>query len=311
MDCTSHSDERALPARESFNALTHVPPEIFHCVFELLSKDKPTLSSCTYVSRHYRELAIPWLFAQITVHSAERLTSFLEFADTNPDLGALVKQLHFYDRISSAYTPILHPQHTIRSLVSSVISAFPSLQSLLLCGVRLAAEADPAWTLPPAGVDLAPQSNRHLPKLWISNVGKTSWASILIWFLSRYTVDTLHLTGVRIPPLNDSGSNIASALAHLRNSVGVRRLVVNVCPTETNDPYSLLEALLQPGSVQTLYLLCKTFPSATRILRFMRSVGGNVTRVCLDIARLAVENESPGKFLAAVPLALRSTPIDP
>ncbi|KAI1784826.1 hypothetical protein LXA43DRAFT_871783, partial [Ganoderma leucocontextum] len=70
-----------------------IPPEIYYCIFELLKDDKETLLSCSCVSRHWREVSIPWLFAKVNVLSAERFTGFLEFVDTHSHLGAHIKQL--------------------------------------------------------------------------------------------------------------------------------------------------------------------------------------------------------------------------
>ncbi|KAI1784825.1 hypothetical protein LXA43DRAFT_190579 [Ganoderma leucocontextum] len=97
----------------------------------------------------------------------------------------------------------------------------------------------------------------------------SSWTSTLIWFLSRHTMDTLELSPVRIPLLNDSNSSIAlSVLDHLRNSI-----------------------LLQPGSVQAVSTSCGSSSDVTRILRFMGMVGQNVRYLSLDAAFFSVESD--------------------
>ncbi|KAI1782839.1 hypothetical protein LXA43DRAFT_386584 [Ganoderma leucocontextum] len=285
--------------RGPFKVLNAIPPEIYYCIFELLKDDKETLSSCSCVSRHWREVSIPWLFAKVSVLSAERFTGFLEFVDTHSHLGAHIKQLGFHGHSGPSKPPRPHPpisEDSLRTILSSAVSGLPSLRSLSLCELRLASDADRPSTLQPVDLESETQSNRHLRKLSIhcSTLDMSSWTSTLIWFLSRHTMDTLELSRVRIPLLNDSNSSIAlSVLDHLRHSVRIPKLVLDVFAFPYHDTYAFLEILLQPGSVQAVSTSCGSSSDVTRIPRFMGVVGQNVRYLSLDVAFFSVESDGP------------------
>lgn len=278
-----------MPTYVSFSALTRVPPEIFNCIFQLLSKDRQTLSACASLSRYYRELSIPWLFAHITARSAERLTRFIQFIDTHSDLGAYVKQLDFYGYNGILEPFLAHTEGTICAIVSSAVSRLPSLQSLSLCCISLDDKAVFPSTLPPAEIKSEPPITRHLPKLRVTSGGIASWRSVLMWLLSKYTVDILHLSSVEIPPIDDLKGT--PALDRLRSTLHIQRLVVDVRSSPRSDPYSLLEAFLQPSCLRTASMLCIASSCAPRILRFMRVTGDNITCIGFDIAYLSVQND--------------------
>ena len=225
----------------------------------------------------------------------KRFTPFIELLDIHPDLAIYVKQLYLsgYNGFSGAL--IFHPQNTVQTFISPAISRLPSLKCLLLTSIRLDAEVDYPSMHPPESIELDAQSPKHLPKLWISGGDTTSWVSILTWFLSTYTVDTLQLSSAKITPLKDLQGAIIPVLDRLRNTISVPRLVIEACPNEWSDAYSLLEVLLRPGSLQAASLLCMAPSCATRVLRFMHVAGHNVTYVSFDITWLSVESDRFGR----------------
>ncbi|KAM5540172.1 hypothetical protein V8D89_006312 [Ganoderma adspersum] len=278
MSCINALHEPGKLGLRPMQGLNRVPPEIFHYIFEPLRHDKKTLSSSSSVSRYWREVSLHWLFAHISIPSVQLFTGFLEFVHTHPHLGAHVRKLVFHHHFK------LHlsvPEEELRTFLSSAISGLPSLRSLSLNDAKLAPDDDLPSSLPLVDRDSKP-SSRHLQHLSILCSLDTSWwTSILIWFLSRYTVGTLKLVGVEIA-IDDSIA--VSPLNCLRNSVRISKLILDACDSWYHGVYPLLEAILQPDSVQEVSVSYGSSSDITHIHTLMGAVGHNVTYVSLDLA---------------------------
>ena len=275
--------------------LNRVPPEIFHYIFEQVKDDKNTLWSSSFVSRRWRELSLPWLFAEIDILSARQFTEFLEFVDIHPRLGAHVHRVNFRPHVH----PKLHPpvsEDSLRTFLSSTVSKLPSLRSLSLRDIRVVTDPSPSSTLPPAPVDPERETapNPHLRHLSIecSVHGQSFWSPLLVWLLSTFAVDTLNLDGVQIPRQDGSdGSAAALVLDQTRNSIQVPNLVMNLYPSSHHDTYVFLEKILRSGSLRSLSLSCTSSSEMARIVRFMGVVGLNVTYLSLDITFFSVSRD--------------------
>ncbi|KAI0720724.1 hypothetical protein C8T65DRAFT_735672 [Cerioporus squamosus] len=105
-----------------------LPVDIHHCIIDLLSDDKSTLSSCALVCHVWLHPARTHLFDTIRV-MATTFDRFLAFLDTHSDVRPYVKTLHLLHRRGSTPAPLPAPELNIDTL-STILSHLSNVHTL-------------------------------------------------------------------------------------------------------------------------------------------------------------------------------------
>ncbi|KAI0708739.1 hypothetical protein C8T65DRAFT_576262, partial [Cerioporus squamosus] len=73
-----------------------LPAEVTDSILDYLHDDRPTLRTCSLVSRSWLPSCRYHLFSEVVVRSADHpltLSSFLEFLPTSPDIASYIRTL--------------------------------------------------------------------------------------------------------------------------------------------------------------------------------------------------------------------------
>ena len=259
----------------------HVPPELFYEIFGLLNDDKDTLASCSCVSKYWRSLSLPWLFSRVVVPESNSFSSFLDFISAHRDLRKHIKTLRMIGEPSASYP--IKPHLSLLAFLS-IVSELSALRTLHLWDIHA---CDHPSTIHLTKIDRLPKLT--LQELSIRNPrGKQLWTMTLTWLLTRYSVDTLELAGVRISDLFDGDAPACTAPS---NRVSVRRLTIAGSRWLDRYSYGFFQAFLDSGSLESLSVRCPNPQCATYARGLLCAVGQNITKLCFDIAALSVHGE--------------------
>ncbi|TBU46076.1 hypothetical protein BD309DRAFT_954942 [Dichomitus squalens] len=237
------------------------------------------------------------MFARVTVPEVKLFSSFLQFLDAQPVLGVHIRALRLIGDPLACYYYMAVSHLTLDGFLS-IISQLSALRTLSLWDIQ-ACDHPSTFRL----ADVAGQVKPALQKLSIRNPrGRHSWGTTLRWLLSNCSVDALEIADV---PLADTLEGVL-ALTPLSDRVSVRSLAIIGSRWPNEYSYQFFEALICPGSLRTFSARCPTPLCATYILSFIRSIGQNIAKLCLDIAPLSVQGEEPdwkviGEGIAACP----------
>lgn len=246
-----------------------LPVEIVRLIIGYLRSDKrsPTLKSCSRLSRSWRDLVFPYLFAAIRPLDVQRLSEFTSFVKSRPHIAPVVKEIVVFRQRRGPF--VSESDITTFDHESPLVSLVDSLSAL----ERL--ECSDLEFLPPtdseAVVDAIPRSSPLRRFVWSRcNARVLSSRTALAPIFSALTLfkaDTLDLimpwTGMELPEeemssvgpltfkalvLRDS-THIAPVLSSFRQTLApdsLRSLVVSV--GEPHHVAKLGELLHRVGS---------------------------------------------------------------
>ncbi|TBU37883.1 hypothetical protein BD309DRAFT_973020 [Dichomitus squalens] len=167
-------------------SISTVPFELLLSIFSSLEDDKQALASCTLVSKAWRDLALPLLYATMKFESARPDTSFLEFAEQHQDLTGYIKHLTLSGqglRWGITTTPVL-----VLDALVSILSKLPALLRLSLSSFRFLSRTDSQIEGPRS----TPFALRRLDVLdFCQATSLRSAVADLAGLLSAFTVRTL------------------------------------------------------------------------------------------------------------------------
>ncbi|KAL1946260.1 hypothetical protein VTO73DRAFT_15387 [Trametes versicolor] len=264
-----------------------LPVEIFDGILRNIHEDKLAILACSRVSRLWREIALPYLFASIDIYREDSFDDLQDFLDTNIELARLVRRL----RLTSQRDPTVHLQSDSfpildRTKLRNLTAALPQLEELHLYMILLVDSSPDALGGPDQCLP-----TRRLETLTIEFVNPRSSntpQSFLTFFntISVFTsVKTLVLTW---PPIPDALLDPA----HLIRTFNVDTLISRtpfIAPEERwHLLYDALRKALVPGCLRALHLGGRYNISAGHQPATLRSFGQLVRHAAPNALRIDI-----------------------
>ncbi|KAJ8482621.1 hypothetical protein ONZ51_g5242 [Trametes cubensis] len=152
MDKPATPCDEALPARPGIKLL---PVELTDLIFRNAIEDQTSISTCTLVSRSWRQVALPHLFSSLSITRQARFDALDGFLTSHPHIARCVRKLEVRHLPGDVGAPTSgsHTSAITYGCIASITTKLPELQELHLQGIWFADTATMADQLYPA--DLA------------------------------------------------------------------------------------------------------------------------------------------------------------
>ncbi|EIW55320.1 uncharacterized protein TRAVEDRAFT_51443 [Trametes versicolor FP-101664 SS1] len=234
-----------------------LPVELLDLVLESVREDRVTILACSWVSRLWHEVALPYLFASLKIASKYDFVDFHGFLQMHPHIACRVRKL----QLKVAYTewtdrmrrqddyPVVG-----RAQLIALVALLPRLQELHLYDLWLIDSPNPASDAP------NPLPTRTLEKLTVERCSAPGLATTLslvtvLNIISVFdSIDTLELLAMQI------SSGTTKRARHIR-TLNVAALITGDLSTHgsrfaASALYDPLRASLAPGCLRSLELEC-------------------------------------------------------
>lgn len=248
---------------DSSRGIGQLPVELIDVILESVGEDKETILACSWVSRLWHEIFLPYLFASLKVVSKYDFLDFHGFLEMHPEIALHVRKLQLKFAYTGKWTYRLKPQDDVpivgRTELCVLVTLLPRLQELHLYDLWLDDESpDPAPDTPNH------LSNRTLEKLTLERCSvpwPTEASPSLVAILSIISVfdfiNTVELLAMQIPT---PGLPVPECARPIR-TLNVATLIAGDL-SQVDTPLSIrvlfdpLCAFLAPGCLRSLELEC-------------------------------------------------------
>ncbi|KAL1946288.1 hypothetical protein VTO73DRAFT_15415 [Trametes versicolor] len=261
---------------DSLCGIGELPVELLDLVLESVQEDRVTILACSWVSRLWHEVALPYLFASLKIASKYDFVDFHGFLQMHPHIACRVRKLQL--RVADTeWTDRMRLQDDYpvvgRAQLIAVVALLPRLQELHLYRLWLFDSPDPAPDAP------NPLPTRTLEKLTVEDcsasglAGAPSLVTILNVISVFDSIDTVELLAMQLP-------SWTTKRARLIRTVNVVALIAgDLGPIESrltaSALYDPLRASLAPGCLRSLELECIGAP-LVRVSAVLPSFGALV-----------------------------------
>ena len=258
--------------------LDRLPVELRTMILELLKPDKRSLLSCSLLSKEWRAMSLPFIFASINAKSNTNFNGLFSFLVDNPHLAKFVKSMSFQRKLertrhfvaragvnSMMITNDRTPSFDCTSLVNA-LSSLTTLQQLVFENVRphrcssLRAPARP-FTLQRLGL-----------------YDHKSTLNLLLLLLSVVTVETVQFGRLA---LRDGVSPFA--WIERRFTLAIPNLVLAYTAAGLLGP---LRTIVHRDSLRSLVVAIESPEHCDLLCSFLREVGGSIASLDIDLTHL-------------------------